>query len=375
MSTPRWGSRPLRRLAAVGLAVAASIVGSPAAVGAAAGWTWSSSAQLPAGVFSLSCASPTLCVAGTDKGLFVSTDPSGGTTAWIQSAEPPYPVGYGPEVHGVACPTTTMCVGVGVNSILSSTAPANGASAWVNEPVSMPATQYLNGVACASATFCVAFAVSSIPYRPGSPAPRDGIVYTSTDPTGGTGAWHEQRVPDVGTYVTCLSTACVLSTYGGDFLITRDLKSNAPHWTRTHQLGPVGKMSMIPTVACATLTYCIAPIGGITNHGELIGSLTNQRAFSWKFTQGLGGTRYPTPDGVMCLAHGLCVIGAQVGSTPNARGEIMIEPSKGAPYQVHNVAANSGVVVSCASTNLCVAGETQMSNNGILSGVIVVGTS
>lgn len=374
MLTSKWGSRRWWRLVTIGLAVAASVVGSIAASGASAGWTWSSSAQLPAGVFSLSCASSTLCVAGTNEGLFVSTNPGGGSAAWIQSAEPPYPVGFGPEVHGVACPTTTMCVGVGVNSIISSSNPANGASAWVDAPVSMPSTQYFEGVACASSTFCVAFAVSSIPGNPAGPAPRNGIVYTSTDPTGGTSAWYEQRLPDVVTYATCLASACVLSTYGGDFLITRDLKTDAPRWTKAHQLGPAGKVAMIPAVACSTLTYCIAPIGGVTVHGELIGSLTSRRAFSWKFTQGLGGARYPGPDGVVCLAHGFCVVGAQVGSPPKSRGEIMIEPSRGAPWLVQNVAANSGVVVSCVSTTLCVAGETQMSNNGVLSGTIVVGT-
>lgn len=127
----------------------------------------------------VSCGTPSLCVAVTREGrIFISTDPTGGASAWRKVGTP-----GGPEdLEGVSCVATSLCAaGNAGGNILTSTNPAGGSATW-NEANGGGSIQ-ITGISCPTALRCVA-------------VDNNGDVLTSTDPTGGASSWHfENLVP------------------------------------------------------------------------------------------------------------------------------------------------------------------------------------
>lgn len=132
----------------------------------------------------ISCAGENLCVAvGYEGSVFVSTDPTGGASAWS--------VGEVNEGHGathltaVSCPSTTLCVAVSGGSnnsnggkVLTSTDPTGGSGSWTfenlvpfrpTEGTEEQPSNALFGASCASTSLCALV---------GS----DSRIFTATDP-------------------------------------------------------------------------------------------------------------------------------------------------------------------------------------------------
>ena len=318
---------------------------------------WSAPVTLPGsyGVFSLACPSSALCVAGTSGDLLVSTDPSGGASAWVPSAAPPQRPGFGAAVHGIACPTVSLCVAVSSNAVLTSTNPAGGAHAWRVATLPIPDGWYLDGVACQSVTACVAFALPARGSR-GTAAPRGGVVVASSDPGGGAGAWRLARLRDVADYAYCLGQECALATEDGDILTARDPAGAAHAWHSVHEIGAPGRPAFIPALACASVSSCLAPIGGQLRRGEIAGALTSTRPFSWHYTQRFGGAPFAAPSAANCVP-GLCAFAASVGSGRHGGyGEVLTTTRLGGRWSVTRYPASETPVVSCASASFCVAG-------------------
>ena len=129
---------------------------------------------------SVSCGTPSLCVAvGGEGRIFVSTDPTGGASTWQEAGTPGGPVG----LQGVDCVSTLLCAaGNKTGDVFTSTDPSGGgASSWsaAHTGVSMRITD----VACPTASRCVA-------------VDDNGDVINSSDPRGGARSWHlENLVP------------------------------------------------------------------------------------------------------------------------------------------------------------------------------------
>lgn len=121
---------------------------------------------------SVSCGTPSLCVAAGRGGqLFASTDPTGGAGAWQAVTTP---AGAG-DLEGASCVSTALCaVGNMAGNILTSTNPAAGGADW--GVANAGGSVQITGVSCPSANACVA-------------VDNNGDVMTSTDPTGGAGGW------------------------------------------------------------------------------------------------------------------------------------------------------------------------------------------
>ncbi|MGH2871092.1 MAG: hypothetical protein ACRDL5_01360 [Solirubrobacteraceae bacterium] len=356
---PRPWLRPRGLAGIAALACIWSAVSAGSAL--AGGLHWSAPVRLANtyGVTAISCPSARLCVAGTaDEGLLVSTEPAGGAGAWLPSAVPPSRPGFG-GVQGVACPSASFCVAVSSNAILSSTDPAGGASAWKVAVIPIPSDEYLDGVACASPSLCVAFAASTHLYSPGV-APHGGRVLGSTDPGGGASAWKAVVLHDVADSVYCLPSVCVLGTEDGDILTARHPTRGARAWQSVHEIGARGAPAYIPVVACASTHYCLAPIGGILRHGELLTrDLFDHKPFGWAYLQGFGGAASPAPLSGSCLSGGFCAFGATVGSgTHRGYGEILTSAGPRKRWATTRIAASETVAVSCASQSFCVAGGT-----------------
>lgn len=95
---------------------------------------------------------PSLCVAVAREGrIFVSTNPTGGTSAWEEAGTPG---GLG-DLEGVACVSTLLCAaGNLTGNILTSTAPASGGASW--SEANAGGSVQITGVSCPTASRCVA---------------------------------------------------------------------------------------------------------------------------------------------------------------------------------------------------------------------------
>jgi hypothetical protein len=164
-------------------------------------------AQLPGApdLRAVSCSGTALCVAVAAGGkIFVSIDPTGGSSAWGEVASP-----TPRDLRAVSCVVGLCAAGDGGGNILTSTNPSGGGRfAEVNGGGSIQVT----GLSCPTAGTCVA-------------VDENGDVLASTNPTGSVGAWSFQSLvpfeaesPDTGQFVgnalwgaSCPTTSlCVL---------------------------------------------------------------------------------------------------------------------------------------------------------------------
>jgi hypothetical protein len=126
----------------------------------------------------VSCGTPSLCVAVAREGrIFVSTEPTGGASAWREAGSPGGPG----DLEGVDCVSSLLCAaGNATGNILTATDPAAGAS-W--SEANAGGSVHITDLSCPTASRCAA-------------VDNNGDVLTSTDPTGDAGSWHfENLVP------------------------------------------------------------------------------------------------------------------------------------------------------------------------------------
>jgi hypothetical protein len=117
---------------------------------------------------------------------------------------------------GISCPTASRCVAGGAgNTILSTDNPTAGASGWNSVNVGageqgsyFSPSRQIRAVDCPAAGFCV-----GVSY--------EGLIYTSTNPAGGAGAWTvTQLAPSLNLRgISCPSTAfCAIGATHGQIL-------------------------------------------------------------------------------------------------------------------------------------------------------------
>lgn len=121
----------------------------------------------------VSCGTPELCVAvARDGRVVVSTDPTGGASAWNEIGRPGGPG----DVGGVGCFGASLCAaGNEGGNVLTSTDPAGGARKWWE--ANAGGSVLITGVSCPAVDRCAA-------------VDNNGDILTSSDPTGGSSAWH-----------------------------------------------------------------------------------------------------------------------------------------------------------------------------------------
>jgi hypothetical protein len=204
----------------------------------------------------VSCASPSLCVAITSEGIiYTSTDPTGPSSAWTP-ANINEPGGHGAtHLTAISCPSAGLCVTVsGENSpgkILTSTDPASGQ--W--ETAELAGAPDLRGVSCGTPSFCVAVA-------------RRGKIFTSTEPTGGASAWSAVGAPggpgDLEG-VSCATTVlCAAGNLSGNVLTSTSPAATGATWQSTN----AGRSVQITGLSCPTAGACV----GVDNNGDVLAS-------------------------------------------------------------------------------------------------------
>jgi hypothetical protein len=173
-----------------------AIVSSTNPSGGAGAWTTVTLAQAY-DLSAVSCPTVALCIAiDRDTGrVLASTNPTGGAGAWSVVFADPGNVftGPGPLVSAVSCASSSLCVAAG-GVVLTSVTPSIPGS-WKVTRFSIPGDQSpyaLMGVSCPSASLCVATDLL-------------GTILSSTNPTGGAGAWHAATVVRSRSYPTPFS--------------------------------------------------------------------------------------------------------------------------------------------------------------------------
>lgn len=255
----------------------------------------------------------------------------------------------GPEetLFGMSCQPTGLCVGVGQEGVVvTSSAPTGGAAAWAISHVTLAENLKgnLRGVSCPSASLCVAVDYS-------------GGVYTTTEPATGGGAWKATRIPKAKSLfaVSCSSPSqCVVVGRGGLVLTSSNPTGGAAAWATTHL--PESSELQLRSVACTAAGGLLCVAGD--QAGDVAVS-TNPAggAGAWSvFAQPAGENPLL---GIGCNSAALCVGGNEgnvlVSTAPTAGASAWPASALPARFQILGVA--------CPTAALCVLS----SNNGEVS--------
>lgn len=243
----------------------------------------------------------------------------------------PVMVDHQPSSDGyfsVSCPSVSLCVAVdGAGNVVTSTNPSGGAGAWTVSHVD--GSNALGGVSCPSVSLCVA--------DDGA-----GNVVTSTNPTGGASAWTVSHVDNSNGLggVSCPSALlCVAVDGAGNVVTSTNPTGGAGAWTVSRV-----ERDTLDGVSCASVSLCVAVdiLGDVVTSTDPTGG-----ASAWSGT-------YVNDflQGVSCPSASLCVVVGAGGVVASST-----DPTGGAStWTVSNVDGNNIFTgVSCASASLCVA--------------------
>lgn len=248
---------------------------------------------------------------------------------------------------GISCPTASRCIAGGAgNTILSSDNPTAGAGGWNSanlgageqNPGGFSPSRQIRSVDCPATSLCV-----GVSY--------EGLVYTSTNPTGGAGAWSAADLspegPNIHMYgVSCpAADLCVAAATGGKVLISTNPAGGPAAWGVT-QLSPSLNLRAI---SCASAALCVA----VGDEGEIVNSTQPLGGpGAWREAQLPGAPIDRFLLGVDCPTAGLCVTG-------NTINTLFTSTSPTGPAGAWASAQGKGTVqitdVDCPSPTQCVA--------------------
>jgi hypothetical protein len=304
-------------------------------------------------LFGISCPTASLCVAvGGNNTIASSVHPTGGTADWKQIN-----VGLGAlpgapnqrQIRGVSCPSPQLCVAVSFEGLIyTSTDPTGDAAAWsvTDLDASGPNTHFY-GISCPTVSFCAASA-------------GDAKVVTSVNPTGGPAAWTTTQLPGPLELrgISCNSTAlCVAVGDNGDN-INPELgdqamvaASSAPLLGAWNVVPLPGRQSLFGT-SCPSTALCVS---GDTLGDLLVATSPTAGTGAWRPIDG-GGTVQVTD--VDCPSPGLCLAidnnGDVLTSTNPGGGPGDWTFANVVPYPgVNEGAPNHFFGASCPSRDFC----------------------
>jgi hypothetical protein len=263
---------------------------------------------------------------------------------------------YRLPLFGISCPSTSLCVAVGGNNtIASATSPTGDASDWkvvhvgAGEISIGPNQRQIRAISCPSTQLCVAVSF-------------EGLIYSSTNPTDGAGAWNVTDIDGSGPNTHFYGVSCPTVTFcvasAGDAKVVSSTNPTGPAsaWTETQLPGPLE----LRGISCASTTLCIA----VGDNGDNIRPELGDQAVAAASTNPLGGTWEVAPlpgrqslFGISCPSAGLCVSGDTLGN-------LLVATQPTAGTGAWRQIAGGGTVqitdVDCLSPGLCLA----VDNNG-----------
>ena len=290
------------------VAAVPSAASAASATSGSGGWVWSEGQLvdprppfgLPLQLEGVSCPSVSMCVAvgygAAGTHVLSSRSPTSGFRGW--DAAPVAP--YGSEGRGVSCPSVKLCVAVDADGdVISSSTPDGGKEAWT---VTHVESAGFTGVSCPSVRLCVA--VATVTGGHYGVVALGGDIVTSTDPTGGSGAWKIARVESNPNGLTgfggvsCPSVSlCVVVDDSGRVLTATDPSDGTGAW----QFAGVDSSRSLSGVSCPSVSLCVATddAGNVVTSTDPLGG-----AGAWQAANVDGQDRL---TGVSCASVSLCV--------------------------------------------------------------------
>ena len=240
----------------------------------------------------VSCASESFCAVADNRGnVLVSTEPTGGITAWMkvplnaEAVEHETSFGF----VDVSCPSASFCAAIDdIGNTFTSTNPTGGIEAWTSTPLGDTS---LEAISCASAALCV---ITDF----------HGNILTSTEPTAGAAAWQSAHLDENGLGgVSCPSTSlCVIGGFFGEIFSSNEPTAGPEAWSSAD----FDEFSYLLSVSCPLVSFCAAVDSFDGN------ALTSQDPFHEWTRQHLSA-----PEGlfaISCPSAELCVAGGTNGS-------------------------------------------------------------
>jgi hypothetical protein len=267
----------------VGVDQAGDVVASTDPTGGTGAW---SSAQIAGGSYQLSDVACTpdggLCVAVGGAGIFTSSSPTAGASAWQHVA------GSTPAAT-VSCPSEQLCVAARSNVLLSSTHPADASQPWSEAVLSsVGAIEHLS---CPSVGFCAAV---------GAGGGHDGSVLTSSDPTGGAAAWQGADTGAAALFDVSCPTSGYCVAVGEEAIVTSGQPAGGSAAWQTSAV-PAMRSGAPDEIACASASLC-AVAGG----NGFVASSTSPAggAGAWEAVSGVDGNN--DMRAVSCPSESMC---------------------------------------------------------------------
>jgi hypothetical protein len=337
----RTAARAPGRLLALALAACAIAALSAAPAQASSHWRWSRPTTirgLDAAVNGLSCPSSSLCLAVSATDVFWSTRPLAGGSSWKKAALPPALdlealQGQSYVADGVTCTSTSFCViSDGAGNVYVSTDPTGGTGAWHETAVDFQTYEGLEAITCATQTLCAALDISGDAYTTGNPA----------------GPWSYTRISST-LQANSYSVSCAASGTGLCAAVEFDRKlavtANPGATPATWQVATVSS-STLHSVACPSISLCVAGADG----GRLLVSRSPTVPASWRATRIPGA--YPYTE-VTCHSTSLCLATDEFGFAAISTAPAA---SASAWHRQGRISTGSITALSCPSNRLCFVG-------------------
>lgn len=244
--------------------------------------------RTPNALDQVSCPRPagSLCVAVGEGGIFTSSNPTGGPSAWAQVPG----IGEGEATRRVSCPSASLCVvSFGYyGEILTSTEPTQGPSAWKAAQIEGGGSHQINSLSCPSQSLCVGL-------------DDRGNILTSTNPTGGPSAWTvtQTGMGELDGLSCPTTTFCIASAGGTGMISSTNPTGGAGAWTLQADLTSSG--FGFGQVACASVSLCAA-----TQQNFRVAASEDPSGGpgAWWSTEGVDGTN--SLSAIACPSESLC---------------------------------------------------------------------
>jgi hypothetical protein len=216
----------------------------------------------------------------------------------------------GPEA--LSCPSSSFCVATDLSgNVMTSSNPSGGLGAWTKAHIS-DSTPELVSASCPSASFC---AVAGVAFGPPTFTPHSE-VWTSTDPTGGPSAWHGTALGGE-TYVKSISCPSAnFCAVVGQTGIEGEEHPRSEVWTSSNPAGGpsawhaavIDAGNLVNAIGCPSSGLCLV----VDQQGNVLTS-TNPTGGSaaWSAPQSIGPQTNGIPvslNAVSCVGIGFCAV-------------------------------------------------------------------
>jgi hypothetical protein len=341
-----------RAVVAITLGVCLLVALGGGSASAATAWKWSKPSTirgLTGAVNGLSCPSASLCVAVSGTEVFWSTDPRGGGSTWKKATLPRALDAEGQPyvVDGVSCPSTSFCVAIDqFGNTYTSTDPTGGEGAWTLAEIDFQTYPSLESVSCASAALCGVLDIT-------------GDALTSASPGDTPATWGSARIKNVTASelngqpehdsISCVagsaSSLCAAVEGTREVAVSADPGTAQPAWSVTKIVNKT-----LNSLSCASASLCVAG----ANSGQLLVSRNPAVAGSWKSTT-IPSQRSRNFEIVSCDSASVCLAitefgeGVLLSTDPLAKGS--------AWHSQGHIDIGSITAASCTSKTLCFIGD------------------